>query len=296
MESMKTKKRSILLSTLLIGISLGLLGGFISASQEESYRVINVRGVIKNITQGGVLRRGMDVYDQDELVFTDSQDKAIVISSQKGRYVLAPDINASEVKTPSEIQTFLFSVLLPIKKGRELDFRSIDDEIYDLAYFFGEKEFMILGEQLRLHMNGQKYATNHQQYFVFRYLYKGKAYNKKLLLNEENRLILKEQELFKDREGYPIPSEAVDSVSFYWYVNSPQPGKRGAAQKLTTVHLEFMDSEELKADFEEFIRFEGDSIPSSDEEKYTHLMRFFLDAYGNTDPKYLKGWLKEQGF
>lgn len=289
---MKNKKLNILLAALITGSAFGILSGFLSPKAEESYRVINVQGVIKDLTQQQVLRRGMDVYEKDELVFTNTTDKAIVISSKKGRFVLAPQLDETDEKRESEIQTFLFSVLLPIKKNRELDFRSMGDVIYDLSHYFDKERFHIIGDRLDIKVHPAKYPDKENEFFVFRYIYQGKPINKKILLRNQDHLILDKQELFISEAGNIIPMEEVEEMSLYWLNN--YQGKT-TANIVANLNLIFQDANELKADLEEVIKIEKSLIPLG-EKRYKYLAEFFTDAYGPTDLEIFKDWLKKEGF
>src|ERR1700741_4610766 len=173
----------------------------------------------KNVIQG-------DLFPENEqILFKTTESKAAVISTAKGRFILAPgsdkkaDVKANLLPASSNVSSRSGSII----------------NVVDLQNMF-TGNFVVLGK-MRMHINKDNFPMNESNFFFLRYKYKGEDINKKLANEGEKLIFDKEQILMVD--GKPITGP--DSPEYKLYYSD---GK--TSQLINSFNLIMPETEGLK--------------------------------------------------
>jgi hypothetical protein len=251
------------------------------APTAETYHIVHIQGDIQHVSKNVSLQRGMTIYATDKVLFKSSTAKAVVISSAKGRFVLAPPAQNKAAKF-QEVVVVLSEVIFPIKKtNANLSIRAVGGEqVFDLKQYFGEGQYYIIGDMLKVRVSQEKYPLNDNKSIVYRFIYQGKAINRKVIYTEDV-IQISAKELFTDKEGKAIDPADVEAVELYQFTATPK-----SAEKILIFQPIFLPEEELKESLNAFLKVEKNIT-----DKQKALLDFFQDAFGKTDEQVLTNWI-----
>src|ERR1700741_85923 len=126
----------------------------------DTFKVIKVTGIItykksnKNMLQG-------DLFPENEqILFKTTESKAAIISTAKGRFILAP---GSEKKADVKANLLPASSNISSRSGAVIN-------IIDLQNMF-TGNYVVLGKS-RIHINKDNFPQNESSFFYLRYQYK----------------------------------------------------------------------------------------------------------------------------
>ncbi len=155
-------------------------------------------------------------------------------------------------------------------------------EIDNLKDYLGNDRFTIIGNELSIKVNAQKYPLNNAQYFIFAYDYKTISAAKKVGF-EAHTIRIKKREL-EAYKGQHIPIDSVDYIKIYY-----QNGHKAEYQ--TRIKLNFVEKEKLSDDFA-LINLIYTNNNESKEEKAKAMREYFADMYGRTERDALDSLIK----
>lgn len=255
----------------LVGLiaSFGLAFVFKPSVTLDTYKVIKVTGNIiykknnKSVIQG-------DLFPENEqIVFKTDDSKAAVISTAKGRFILAPgaDKNA-QVKAN----------LLPASSNVSSRSGAVIN-IIDLQNAF-TGNYVVLGKS-RIHINKDNFPMNEKSFFFLRFKYKGEEISKKLDFEDEKLIFNKEQIMMVD--GKPIDKFDTQEVKLYYFNQS------GNSQLINTFNLFLPNDAELKKETEILLAEIKDKTYSA---KVDEFMAYMNDFYGKANKQNAMDWLK----
>ena len=255
----------------------------------ELYHVIVTNGVIINKKTGQALKRGAKISSTDEVLFKSKSAKAIVISTKRGRFVLAPRKSSG-----SELVAFVNDVVSPLKSNSKLSTRGLADseEISDLRGHFGDSVYTILGDAASFKV-AKIYPMDANNFLTLRYVYNGKPINK-VVGHKGNVATINKEKQFTYR-GEKIPVDEIEMVDLYYLKGYRQQNNgKGIPEKITSFKLMFLDKDQILSELEEYATlFEEDMTY---EAKLDELFGYIVDVYGLTDKHALDDFLKNNNF
>jgi hypothetical protein len=290
----------------------------------ESYHILFIQGTIQNKNTGATLKRGDKLTTTDKVVFKSKDAKAVVLSTTRGRFVLAAKSN-----TNSELADFVSNVVSPLKTNSKLSTRGgADDQngIQDLKAHFGKATdegnipaFAMIGDEYSFKVDITKYPMNEQKFLS---IYIQTTSGKKSLKSVKfagNKATLSKVGSFKN-----IDLADVKLVEMHQYDKAKGP----ETAVLASFKPIFISSDDLKASFKEYLVM-TESIDEAlqtymaddkevnekiakmaENDKKRELLYFFIqECYGQhseegsvdvnkikVDESALNEWLKTNGF
>jgi hypothetical protein len=247
--------------------------------QAETYHIIYVKGEVLIEKDKRLLKIGMKIGSEDRLIFKNKDAKVIVMSNLRGRFVLM----LNNPQQTSELIAIVKEVISPLKTNAAMSTRGAPKIMRDLADYFGNEVFFIVGDTLTFEADRSKFKINDNQYFQIQYKL-GDSLVKKKLESANNLVTLNTQDLFKDKQGkFFLPEE----VEIYWFVHKPRAiGSRTRFQPV------IISKDELKAQYAELLKLIENQTLSK--EAYTdYILSYFRDVYGKTDENALESWVEE---
>ncbi|GAB4335717.1 MAG: hypothetical protein OHK0038_13540 [Flammeovirgaceae bacterium] len=254
----------------------------LSISYAQTHFVLHVKGNILRKDTKQALKIGEQISEDTQLIFNTPNALAVVMSKEKGRMVL--DGRQSKKEANGEFVALMKDALLPMKTNMMMSTRgSVDEEIVNFKDYFGENDFAIIGEKLKLKINKDKYPLTDQQVIVVKYTYEGKNINKQIL-SEENWITLEKNAIFDNG----VDVEKVEKVDLYYYNKTSKD-----FSKLVTFHPIFVEEDELKAEVSTLVKFLHEAeMPSA--KIRSEVTSFVRDLYGKIDELQLKQWLEDK--
>ncbi|MFL5753149.1 MAG: hypothetical protein ACJ76F_07075 [Bacteroidia bacterium] len=259
-------KKSLILIGLLACISLAFVHK--SAVVMDNYKVIKVTGNIiykknnKNVSQG-------DLFPENEqIVFKTPESKAAVISTAKGRFILAP---GSDKKADVKANLLPASSNVSSRSGAIIN-------VVDLQNMF-TGNFVVLGK-MKMHINKDNFPMSESNFFYLRYKYKGEDINKKLAFEGEKLIFDKEQILLVD--GKPVAGPDAPEYKLYY-----TDGK--SSQLINSFNLVMPETEALKAETGILLTAIGDKNYTA---KVDEFIAYLNDFYGKSNKTNVMDWLK----
>jgi hypothetical protein len=263
-------------------ITILLLLFTLSISYAQTHFVLHIKGNILRKDNKQALKIGEQIGEDVQLVFGTPDAVAVVMSKEKGRMVL--DGKQSKKEANGEFVAMMKDALLPMKSNMMMSTRgSVEEEIVNFKDYFGENDFAVIGDKLRLKVNKDKYPLTDQQVIVVKYVYEGKNINKQIL-NEGDWITIEKKAIFDN--GVDI--ENVEKVDLYYYNKTSKD-----FSKLVTFHPVFVEEDELKAEISTLVKFLHESEMPSTKIK-SEVTSFVRDLYGKIDELQLKQWLEDK--
>ncbi|NJL13314.1 MAG: hypothetical protein HC913_10140 [Microscillaceae bacterium] len=149
----------------IISICLCLAGMHPVQSQSEKLMALYVKGGIRNLSLRKDMVRGMTFRPSDRIKFSGTSDRAVIISNQRGRYVLSPSrLTGNE----NELIGYAADLLNPFKTQSAFSTRGTQAEVEDLPAFLGLDTFYIVGPELAIHLSPDAYPLGANAGFMYR--------------------------------------------------------------------------------------------------------------------------------
>jgi hypothetical protein len=262
----KKMKNRLLLLGIIACVSMAFV--YKPAVMLDNYKVIKVTGTIlykknnKNVLQG-------DLFPENEqIVFKTVDSKAAVISTARGRFILAPgtekkgDVKANLLPASSNVSSRSGAII----------------NVVDLQNMF-TGNFVVLGK-MKMHINKDNFPMNESTFFYLRYKYKGEDVNKKLPFEGEKLIFERSSILIVD--GQPIT--ATDTPEFKLYYTD---GK--SSQLINSFNLVMPDSDALKQETTILLNELKDKNYTT---KVDEFMAYLNDFYGKSNKTNVMDWLK----
>ncbi|MCS6832740.1 MAG: hypothetical protein NZ521_04150, partial [Flammeovirgaceae bacterium] len=142
----------------------------------QNYVILHVKGTILQKDTRQPLKVGDQLNEESILVFSALDAFAVVMSKEKGRMIA----NAQQAKkegTDEFVATFR-EILLPMKSTTSTAKGKKEDEIISFKDYFGEGNFVIIGNSIKVKVNKEKFPLDNQHFLVLKYDYEGKKINK----------------------------------------------------------------------------------------------------------------------
>jgi len=239
-----------------------------SLFSQENFKVIKVNASILLKEKGISLETGTLFSDKEDLIFRSEDATAAVINSQKGRLILTSknhDLStASSNNMPSMYN--ISSRGGPLLNNNDLK-----------NHFLGK--YVVLNSQV-IKIDNRAFPMDNNNFFFFRYIYKGEEINKKLGFSADT-LIIDKKSLFTV-DGNPIPSADNTSIKLYYR-------KGDESILISDFDLIFPDMLQLKKETE-IILSEIKSKPAK--EKIGEVGSYINEFYGKVYQDNLLSWLE----
>jgi hypothetical protein len=247
------------------------------AQNQEILMVIFVQGTVRNVDKKQNLKRGMQLLTSDKVIFSKKTDRVIVISNQRGRFILNP-----KPKSNSEFVSVVYDVLNPFKKNAAISSRgSGDDLVTDLKSYLGRDTLYVIGEKLEIQLNPENYPMTESQSFLYRFNYNKSTLSRSISSSDKQSLLISPENLYQDKNGNAVPADSVQKIEVYFYDKSD-----GKLDKITQFKPLFLEEAELKETYR-LLKKNIKKQTLSQEEKEEYYIGFFRDYYGRTDENIL---------
>lgn len=260
-------KKIILLSAAAV-VTIGLYS-FLSKEKAttnttDQYKVIKVDGQIV-FQKTNVDMKSGDVFMQGTaLNFKTPQSRAAVISNLKGRFVLSPSEQGTNILPAANNVSSRAGALL---------------NLIDLQNHFAGK-YLVLGE-MKLQIGKEAFPMNDENFFYLSYMHNEEQIRKKLEF-EGDFLILNKEEIFKI-DGKSIPVEEKEMTLFY------RQGKE--SKKISSFTPVFPDLTSLKSELEVILEEYKEKDAATQIKEITAYLNEF---YGNPQKDNLASWLSTE--
>ncbi len=255
-------------------IALILMSTFVFKSSRkmevDKYKVIKITGNIiyaknkKNVSQG-------DLFPETEKIeFKTPDSKAAIISTAKGRFILAPGADKSKTTVKAN--------LLPASNNVSSRSGAVNN-ILDLQNLFTGN--IVVLNKLKVSINKETYPMGDNSFFYLRYKYKGEEINKKLSYENDKLVFDKTELLMVDGKAISAPDE--NKYKLFYMSDS----------KTSTLINEFAlitpNDETLKSEINIMLKeVEGKSYS----EKVDETIAYLNDFYGKANKNNVMEWLK----
>jgi len=251
----------------------------------QTYYVMNVKGKI-TLASGQLLTKGSKIDAAAKLKFGDATAKAIVLNSKNGRMIL--DGNKGKKSGDGELVAFVKEALLPLKSNLRLSTRGNkeDKEIVNFKDYFGDAEYLIIGDDLEINVDGNKFPLGDGKMMVAFYNVDNKTIKKKVK-TDGNKLIFDKAKLFTHKEQTYNPSK-VQSFKLYYF--NKQTGSSSEEADFKPV---FVNEQEFIEEVKTVIDFLGGTQGLKDEELHKELYHYVLDVYGKISYNIFIEWSKK---
>ncbi len=213
---------------LLVGVII--TSGFIynNSKSPDMFKVIKVTGTIlykknnKNLTQGDLFP------ETEQIVFKTPDSKAAIVSTAKGRFILAP---GAEKKFDVKANLLPASNNVGSRSGALIN-------AMDIKKFFSGN--VVLLEALKVQINLKTWPSNDTNFFFVAYKYKGETINKKLSV-DNSALIFDKNEIYK------VDGKTIDKADtpdmFLMYINKEKKAEVVGSFKMIVFNKEEFNKE-----------------------------------------------------
>lgn len=237
----------------------------------ESYKVVKVLGTIIVKKTGAALSQGDVIQSTDPIVFKTPDSKASVISSEKGRFVLAA--NSSNNNSASVKSNLIPPMSNISSRGLSmLNFSDIKNN-FSGNYLLLDKVDVSIAKDI--------FPMNDSCFFFFTYKYKNEDINKRLKHNGDTLLII-EKELFKV-DGLPISHAESTFVKVNYY-------SKKTPLTINEMNVITPNLDQVKKECEMIL---NESQKKSYKEKVNDVTSYLNEFYGKIDEDNVKQWLKD---
>lgn len=251
----------------------------------SNYNVIQVNGDIFNVTNSQKVSQGNVLKPKDQLNFK-TNSFAYVISSARQKFLLR---NPSNQTTDQDILAYAELALSPIRSRGQLSTRGVVGEsgVKDFKTYLGNENFNVIGDQLDILMDKNRYPLNNDKFIVFHYKINGKDVSKKVGFNDQ---VLRIEKLkLQSSQNNTTHSDTLQAVSVYTYSPSTKE-----SELVSKVNLQFIDPAKLRNELLTAAQVLKQQNASPDEIK-NYLFQYVFDIYGNIDEGQLKAFIDGLG-
>lgn len=246
---------------------------FSAAVQAEELFVLKVSGEVWLVSESRLLKTGEKLDDGQELRFGSSDALAVVISRQKGRFVLKAGVKKEG--SNNEFISLVRDILIPQKSTVKVSTRADKvNSLEELTTLFDGKNLLLL-EQRNIRFNEAALQVDGKHFFYLRFDHEGETINKKLSFQEGEFEMIREEILKID--GKPFSAEGFPEVTLFYFDASQKKSLPVATFQLLTPEVEKVKAEVevLKSVF-------------SEEEIKQQVNDYLLANYGQFDQEELK--------
>jgi len=263
-----------------------ITGVALQQSLAQDYYVLQVKGKItvkeskKDVVPGDMLKA------TDELQFQSQDATAVVMSKTDGRMVL----NGKEVEKTEdgEFLALLKNALLPMKQNMQMSTRGANtEEIVNLKDYFGTEQFVIIGEELKIKLNEDKYPVDNERIFVFRYEFEGKPISK-IIQFEEKDMVIRKEIIFSVNDSVINPDGILQADIWYFNRSTDEKNREVSFKPIFVNETQLAQEVSLLKDF-----LKQNGTEKKNEVK-KEIYSFVSDVYGTVDAVILESWLKNK--
>lgn len=261
---------SLLVSVVLVG-----------QNSNESFNVIRVNGNIFNVTESADLQQGNSFRGEDEMKFM-QKSYAYVISDLSQKFMLrTPSIESAD----ADIFSNADMALTPIRSRGQLSTRGAVSEtgVKDFKTYLGNDNFSVIGSNLEIAMDSNRYPLNNEEFIVFYYKIAGEEVSKKVAFDQQ--VLRFEKDKLKESKGIVLASDTLSSLSVYSYNTLTKE-----SSLITEINLCFLSSDELKSELDVIVPILKKQMMPVNEMK-SYLKEYIIDIYGNMDETQLESFI-----
>lgn len=259
------KSKSVI-KILVVAISGVFLMSFVTSMLEvDEYKVIKVNGQILYKKNGKSMNTGDVFKSNTTLDFKTSTSRAAVVSREKGRFVLTPQIGKSK------------SNLVPAVNNMSSRSGAILNTL-DLQNHFNGKYVVI--EEAEIEVGEKAYPIDKDHFFYLQYSYNDEVIRKKLS-SKENAFLLSSEDVF-NVDGKAIAAFETEMSLYY------RDDAEKKSVKISSFIPVFPNEEDLKAEVQIIVdEYSGESKEKVVQEITSYINEF----YGKPNNENLNSWL-----
>lgn len=252
-----------------------------TAIAQDSFIVTRIKGNVVNYRTGTALRAGDVLQPSDKVTFDNFDSYVISIGQNMGRYM----IKLHEPPAPDAIQqltAIVKDVAVPTKRRSLMAerYRPNESMVEDLGSYFGNDKFSVIGNEVLVPVNPDKFQLNDSRFIVFYYRVNNNPVSKKIGY-EENALKIEKDKLLNTSAG-TITNAEIPNVAVYRYESNTH-----SSEEITRFNLIFVDKEQLTNEFLTILPIlHRQNMGKEDIKKY--LIEYYYDFYGVTDSRSIK--------
>ena len=244
----------------------------------QDYYVLQVKGIVKKVKTGALIKTKDMVKADDQLTFSSSSDAVAVVSAKSGRFILKPGKSTKS----NELMSYVKDALSPA--STRLSTRSgVLNNILDLRALFSQP--ILLLPELHYKINGQSFPIAEKTFFYIQYQYKGEPINKQLKINPDSLLIINRSDLFKI-DGKPVDESEIKTPVLHYYSDN-------GSVLISPLTFTLADLTKVKNEVDVLIETRGSS--EKDPSKIQNeILDYLSEQYGKVDGDNLNRWLNKK--
>ncbi len=244
----------------------------------QDYYVLQVKGIVKKVKTGALIKTKDMVKADDQLTFSSPSDAVAVVSPKSGRFILKP----GKPTKSNELMSYVKDALSPA--STRLSTRSGGlNNILDLKAFFSQP--ILLLPELQYNVNGQSFPIAEKTFFFIQYQYKGEQINKQLKINSDSLLIINRSDLFKI-DGKPVDESEIKVPVLYYYSDN-------GSVLISPVSFTLADLATVKNEIDVLVEALGPSEKDSSKIQ-NEILDYLSEHYGKVDGDNLKRWINQK--
>ena len=257
-----------------------------TAIAQDSFIVTRIKGNVVNYRTGTSLRAGDVLQPSDKVTFDNFDSYVISIGQNMGRYM----IKLHEPPAPDAIQQLTATVkdvAVPTKRRSLMAerYRPNESVVEDLGSYFGNDKFSVIGNEVLVPVNPDKFQLNDSRFIVFYYRVNNNPVSKKIGY-EQNVLKIEKDKLLNTSAG-TISNDEIPNVAVYRYESNTH-----SSEEITRFNLIFVDKVQLTNEFLTILPILHRQNMSKDDIK-KYLIEYYYDFYGVTDSKSIKKFVDD---
>ncbi len=251
-------------------LSLALFG--------QDYYVLQVKGIVKKVKTGALIKTKDVVKADDQLTFSSPSDAVAVVSPKSGRFILKPGKSTKS----NELMSYVKDALSPA--STRLSTRSGGlNNMLDLRALFSQP--ILLLPELHYKVNGQNFPISQKTFFFIQYQYKGELINKQLKINPDSLLIINRSDLFKI-DGKSVNESEIKTPVLHYYSDK-------GSVLISPISFTLADLTAVKTEVDVLVEALGTSEKDSSKIQ-NEILDYLSEHYGKVDSDNLKRWLNQK--
>lgn len=260
----------------------------ITAQAQDTYNVTRVNGNVSFVKSGKQIKPGDVLTPSDQVKFESFDAYLITINQKMARFVLKLNPPVSNATKQNQVLTATVKDIALVTKRRSLmatRFNPNEKEVTDLKNYFGTDKFSIIGDNVDVALNAQKYPLSDNKFIVFHYKVNNNPVSK--MIGYEQQTIKIEKDKILSTKAGPVGGNEVPELSVYLYEKSSR-----TSEEITKLTLVFVDKETLKNEFKTILPILKRQ-KMNDEAIKKYLIEYYYDFYGATDSKTIDAFAGE---
>jgi hypothetical protein len=245
----------------------------------ETLYVLQLKGKVFDNQTNISIKVGDKITSETALKFTSPDNKLILISNTRARYIISP--NPTSKGESIELAKNLIKTL----DNSSTKTRAVEttQDKTDLENYFGIGKFFIIGTETTIKIDKEKYQITPTKSFIIRYKNQSTTIDKNVVLNGD-LLRMTHEQIFQIN-GTLVDQEGVKKMDLYMY-----DSKTKIEDYITSFVLQFIKETQVAEEFDLQIKlFKDQNLPKEDVKK--ELIDYFSYAYGNTDSDLLANYI-----